>query len=127
MGIFSVELTVRNRDTLVGETVLAVVDTAATISVMPASVLNRLGLEPVRTRRFRLANDETVEYRTGMALFETYGRDGEASVAFGPEGRYLMGATTIEELALVVDPIRKRLIPEDMMLLSNGPDNSGDA
>lgn len=127
MGIFSVELTVRNRDTLVGETVSAVVDTAATISVMPASVLNRLGIEPVRTRRFRLANDETVEYRTGMALFETSGRDGEASVAFGLEGRYLMGATTIEELAFIVDPIRKRLIAEDMMLLSNGLDNGGDA
>ena len=127
MGIFSVELTVRNRDTLVGETVLAVVDTAATISVMPASVLNRLGIEPLRTRRFRLANDETVEYRTGMALFETSDRDGEASVAFGPEGRYLMGVTTIEELAFVVDPIRRRLIPEDMMLLSNGLYNGGDA
>ena len=120
MGIFSVALTVRNRDTMVGETVEAVVDTAATISVMPASLLNRLGITPARTRGFRLANDERTEYRTGMARFETSGRDGEASVAFGPEGRYLMGATTIEELAFMVDPIRKRLIPEDMMLLRNG-------
>ena len=120
MGIFSVELTIKNRDTLIGETVSAIVDTAATISVMPASLLERLGIEPVRTRRFRLANEETIEYRTGMALFETTGRDGEASVAFGPEGQYLMGATTIEELAFVVEPLRKQLIPEDMVLLVAG-------
>ena len=30
----------------------------------------------------------------------------------------LNGATTIEELAFVVDPLRQRLIPEDMMLLN---------
>ncbi len=123
MGIFSVELTVRNRDTLVGETVTAVVDTAATISVMPVSLLNRLGISPARTRRFRLANDQTIEYQTGMALFATAGRDGEASVAFGPEDRYLMGATTIEELTFVVDPIHKRLIPEDMLLLRSRTEN----
>lgn len=39
-----------------------------------------------------------------------------ARVAFGPEGVYQMGATTLEDLALVVDPVDQRLIePEDLL------------
>ena len=52
-----------------------------------------------------------------MAFFETGGYEGEARVVFGPEGQYLLGATTLEDILLVVDPIGKRLIPEEALLM----------
>ncbi len=117
MGTFSVPLTVGNLTTGATEIVNALVDTGATYSMIPASVLERLGISPARLRRFRVASGERVEYQTAMAFFETGGYEGEARVVFGPEGQYLLGATTLEDILLVVDPIGKRLIPEEALLM----------
>lgn len=122
MGTFSVEVVVGNPDSTARETVDALVDTGATFSVMPASLLRRLGIRPTRTRRLRLANGQVEEHQTGMALFEVSGIDGEAMVVFGPDNIHLLGATTLEVLLLVVDPINRQLIPE-VGLLMRGTDD----
>ena len=123
MGIFSVPVSVGNRDTAVQETVDALVDTGSTFSMMPASLLNRLGIRPTGLRRLRLANDQVAEYPTGMARFEIADRDGEARVVFGPENTYLLGATTLADLSFIVDPINRELIPEVALLMRNGGGN----
>ncbi len=123
MGTFSVQLTVGNPSFAARETVDALVDTGATFSVMPSSLLRRLGIEPTRTRRLRLANGQVEERQTGMAFFEVDGIDGEAMVVFGPENLYLLGATTLEVLLLVVDPINKQLVPEVGLLMQGGDDD----
>ena len=123
MGTFSVQLTVGNPSFATRETVDALVDTGATFSVMPSSLLRRLGIEPTRTRRLRLANGQVEERQAGMAFFEVDGIDGEAMVVFGPENLYLLGATTLEVLLLVVDPINKQLIPEVGLLMQGGDDD----
>ena len=51
------------------------------------------------------------------------GIDGEAMVVFGPEDVYLLGATTLETLLLVVDPINRRLIPEISLLMRGSTHN----
>ncbi len=117
MGTFRVPLTVGNLATGASETVDALVDTGATYSMIPASVLERLGIAPARSRRFLIANGERVEYQTALAYFRTGGYEGEARVVFGPEGQYLLGATTLEDMLLVVDPISKRLAPDEGLLL----------
>ncbi len=117
MGTFRVALRVGNPRTGSSETVDALVDTGATYSMMPASMLRMLGIEPVRSRPFRIANGERVEYQTAMASFSAGGSEGEASVVFGPDGQYLLGATTLEELLLTVDPIGLRLVPAEGLLL----------
>ena len=38
-------------------------------------------------------------------------------MVFGPEDQYLLGATTLEELLLTVDPIGRRLVPAEGLLL----------
>ena len=126
MGTFSVQVSVGNPDSVARETVDALVDTGATFSVMPASLLGRLGIEPTRTRRLRLANGQIEERQTGMALLEVEGDDCEAMVVFGPDNLHLLGATTLEALLLIVDPINKRLIPE-VGLLMMGADGVVDA
>ena len=123
MGTFSVQLTVGNPSFATLETVDALVDTGATFSVMPSSLLRRLGIEPTRTRRLRFANGQVAERQTGMAFFEVDGTDGEAMVVFGPENLYLLGATTLEVLLLVVDPINKQLVPEVGLLMQGGDDD----
>jgi predicted aspartyl protease len=117
MGIFRVPLQVGNPDNGSAETVEALVDTGATFSMMPASLLERLGIEAVRPVNFRIANGGTVEYPTGMASFAAEGCHGAARVVFGPEDHYLMGATTLEDLLLTVDPVGQRLVPVEGSLM----------
>ena len=70
MGTFSVAVTVGNPGSVARETVDEFVDAGATFSIMPASLLGRLGIEPTRTRRLRLANGEVEECQTGMAILK---------------------------------------------------------
>ena len=123
MGTFTVPLTVGNPDSAALETVEALVDTGATFSVMPASLLRRLDIAPTRTRRLRFANGQVEERQTGMAFFEVNGIDCEAMVVFGPEDLHLLGATTLEALLLMVDPINKQLVPEVGLLMRGGDDD----
>lgn len=117
MGLFSVPLVVGNIHTGQSETVDAIVDTGAVYSMVPASLLRRLAIEPVRTIRFNTASHESVEYPVGMASFSAAGEICYANVIFGPEEQFLLGAMTLEGLSLAVDPMKKRLIPEDGLLL----------
>ena len=123
MGIFSVPVSVGNRDTAAQETVNALVDTGSTFSMMPSSLLNRLGIRPTESRRLRRANDRVAEYPTAMARFAIAGVDGEARVIFGPDNIYLLGATTLEDLSFIVDPINRELIPDVALLMRNGGGN----
>ena len=84
---------------------------------MPSSLLQRLGIERMQTVRFRTASGERVEYDVGSAYFAAEGFRCIANVVFGPEEEPLMGATTLEQLYLVVDPRNKRLAPVEGLLL----------
>ena len=120
MVAVTVQATVGNLDAAEQEQVEALVDTGSTFSAMPASLLRRLGIAPTLTRRLRLANGQIEEYQAGTAFFTVNGRDGVAMVVFGPEDVYLLGATTLESLLFVVDPVNKRLIPEVGLLMWGG-------
>ena len=117
MGTFNVDLWVGSLFVEEGATVSALVDTGATNTVLPASLLHELGIEPVETRFARVADGRRVELQTAWARFSVQGRNAVARVAFGPEGQYLMGATTLEDLALVVDPVDQRLIEQEDLLM----------
>lgn len=120
MGTFNADVTISPVDFSAGETVSALVDTVSTFSAMPASLLRRLGIRPTGIRQLRLANGQVAEYPTGMARFEIDGADGEARVVFGHESVYLLGATTLEDLSFIVDPINRQLIPDVALLMGNG-------
>lgn len=117
MGIFKVPLHVGNPFTGQTRTVEAIVDTAAVDSVMPSSLLHGLGIEPMRTVRYRTASGERVEYEVGSAYFSAEGFRCIANVVFGPEEDPLLGATTLEQLYLAVDPRNQRLAPIEGLLL----------
>lgn len=93
------------------------VDSGAVHSVVPAAVLDSLGIKHLDAQEFRLANGTRVTRRKGVAVFRYGGRVGGADVIFGEEGdSNLLGATTLESLGLVLDPLKRELRPLPMVL-----------
>ena len=89
----------------------AIVDTGAAHSVMPESLLKRLGLAPIEYRPYTIAHgSEEVEYGYGVALFGIEGREFPCPVIFGAEGQFLLGATTLQIFNLMVDPSEEQLV-----------------
>ncbi len=93
------------------------VDSGALYSVVDEGILKELGIEPIDTQKFRLANGEIVEKALGNACFEYEGKRRCAPVIFGDEGIFLLGITTIEAFGMIFDPIRRELKPLPMILM----------
>ena len=93
------------------------VDSGAVYSVVPATVLGRLNISPLREEEFLLADGTRMRRRIGGALFKYAGLTGVANVIFGEEGdSVLLGATSLEALGFVLDPIRRDLRRLPMIL-----------
>ncbi|MBM4024178.1 MAG: aspartyl protease [Planctomycetes bacterium] len=93
------------------------VDSGAVYSVVPQSILKKLGIKPTSFEEFILANGEIVRKPIGNAYFEYKEKTRAAPVVFGDEGVFLLGATTLEALGLILDPIRRQLKPLPMLLM----------
>ena len=118
MGLTFLELEIANpANPAVTEKVDFLIDSGAIYSVVPAPVLERLGIQPLATQEFRLANGTKVQRKKGMAVFKYGGRIGGADVIFGEEGdSILLGAFTLEALGLSLDPLRRELKQLPMLL-----------
>ena len=92
------------------------VDSGTVYSVVPQSILKKLGIKPTSFREFILANGEIIQKSVGNAYFEYEGQIGAAPVVFGDEDVFLLGATTLGALGLILDPIRRQLKPLPMLL-----------
>lgn len=123
MGTFRVEVTVKNlRDAGRSQTLSALVDTGATYTTLPRDITNSLGCQPIGTRRVLLANGNEEEWPVTAVLLTLAGQEGPTFCPIGPNGGpALLGAVTLEELALGVDPVAKRLIPVRSYLTSVAP------
>ncbi len=86
------------------------IDSGAIYSVVPATILEQLGIKPITEEEFKLINGETIIRKRGIALFKYGNRIGGADVIFGEEGdSTLSGISTLESLGLTLDPIRREL------------------
>ena len=93
------------------------VDSGAIFSVVPASVLRRLGIKPREKQEFRLANGEKIVREKGGALFRYGRRVGGSDVVFGETGdATLLGSLTLTALGLSLDPLKRELREIPMML-----------
>jgi predicted aspartyl protease len=94
------------------------IDSGAIDSVAPRRLLEELGIKPIVTEKFFPADGKSISRDKGIALLPYGARVGGADVLFGEEGdANLLGATTLEALALSLDPLRRELNP---MLLPLG-------
>ena len=88
------------------------VDTGSEYNWVPRSVLESLGIVPVRFDRFETADGRVLEREVGFALLYAGGRSTAAAVVFGEAGDLtLLGAHGLEGLNLRVDLGRKELVP----------------
>ena len=126
MGLTVLEVEVGNpsnpEDTRLVE---MLIDSGAIYSVVPATVLEDLGILPLAEQEFRLADGSKITRRKGTALFKYGDRIAGADVIFSePEDSTLLGAFTLEALGLALDPLRRELIPLPMIL--GGPTGTAD-
>ena len=118
MGLFSVPIEVGNPEGEDFQQVEALVDTGATFTIVPASILHRLGVAPQKSGEFELADGSLHRYGLGETTLCVNGEDVWSVVVFGDEGvGSILGAVTLEILGLAVDPAKKRLFKVPWRLL----------
>ncbi|HWL94583.1 MAG TPA: retroviral-like aspartic protease family protein [Phycisphaerae bacterium] len=90
----------------------ALVDTGATDTFLPSSVLRKLGIKPVGRRVYELADGTDQELPIGFGIVEILGEGSGGTLVFaGDEEEPLLGVTVLESTGFWIDPQRERLIP----------------
>lgn len=116
MGEFKHAMTVSGLNGGPAVEVEGLVDTGASFSFFPASMLRGLGISPHSDVRFEMGDKRIVTYPVGRAMVTIEGRSEVAPVAFGEEdSEPVIGVVTLELLRMMVDPIDGRLIPRETL------------
>ncbi len=117
MGTFKWTLRIASMDGQQERDIEATVDTGASFTTLPGSLLRELGIEATGKRGFLLADGRRVDMNYGQAWATIDGESVVTIVVFGEdEAPPLLGAYTLEGLALAVDPEAQRLVPTSMIL-----------
>lgn len=86
------------------------IDSGAIYTVVPRPILDELGISPHSKRSFVMANGDKYQRQMGNAGFIYKKHKGAATVVFGEKDDLpLLGATTLESLGLMLDPIHRKL------------------
>ena len=87
------------------------VDTGAMDTMAPGSALKRIGIQPVGTDIYELANGDFVEWEYGNAEMEFMGTVVPTRIIFGPdEGEPILGVIALQTAGFMVDAKNERLI-----------------
>lgn len=91
----------------------AVIDTGATMLVLPQNIVESLNLRKMRSVNVRYANNQTeLKSIYGIVTVEIKGRAGEFNVLAETAGcQPLVGQIVLEQLDLLVEPGARRVIP----------------
>ena len=112
MGVFTVEIGIGDPDGLRFESVEAMVDSGASYTMIPSSLLRSLGVTPLKRRGFKLAGGSRIELEIGQTWMRVEGELGIAPVVFVEEdAQPLLGTVTLEMFQLGIDPVEMQLVP----------------
>lgn len=112
MGVFRVKIEIGDPSGQRFESVDAVVDTGASYSQAPKSLLNRLNVKPHIEEPLVTADGREVPSQIGIAYIRINGTSLPSLVVFEEEtAPVILGAHALEGFLLGVDPVAKRLIP----------------
>ena len=104
----------------VSESVRVLVDTGATLSVLPtssSSMLDRLGVQRLGKRRIR-SSDGVLILDTGTVTIRYRSDIAGTTAAFGAEDAPpIIGSVAVTSLGYEVDPVNGRLNRVDMLML----------
>ena len=97
--------------------VVALADTGATLTVMAGPMLDRIGIERLRSVTLGLADGRRQERDVGDATVAVNGDAVPCRVVLGEStDAARLGLTVLEQLGLAVDPVPRRLVPADVLL-----------
>ncbi len=92
------------------ETVRFLVESGAMYTVLPERVWRKLGVLPRRSPQFQLADGQILERSVGNCEIRLeLGETPTPVVLGGPDDQALLGAVTLEELGLVLNPLTRTL------------------
>ena len=118
MGTFRVTIEVGDPQGQRYEPVDALVDTGASYTTVPASMLRRPGVTPHDSVFFIIADGSRLQRDIGRTWVQIDGRAEMTIVVFGEEGTdTLLGAYTMEGLRLAPDPVNERLVSVPGLLM----------
>ena len=98
-----------------GEEVDLLVDTSATLLVLPRALAARLELLTRRSQSVLIAGGQRAIWPVAEVSLTLEGLDVATPCFIAPEGPALLGAVALESLFLGVDPVAKRLVPVEGM------------
>ena len=117
MGTFRWPIRIASLDGQQAREIEATVDTGAAYTTLPGSLLRELGVASLGKRRFLLADGRRIEMDYGEARATVDGESVTTLVIFGEDDSpALLGAYTLEGLALAVDSEAQRLVPTHMIM-----------
>jgi len=96
-----------------GEEVEFLVDTGATLTVVPRSLAEKLELKSTRSQRVVITGGQRDVWPVPEARLALNGTEVTTPCFIAPEGPPLLDAVALESLFFAVDPVGKRLIPVD--------------
>ena len=112
MGVFRHPVLLWSRRGDHSEATEALVGSGASYTLAPTSLLERLGVERQFERDFVLADGRRVRLGLGIVDVQIDGQRMPTPCIFGEEGaETLLGAVTLEQFGLGVDPLGRKLIP----------------
>ena len=118
MGTLSKEIEVGTPDGSRYEAVSALVDTGASITALPSSMLGQLGVTVHDQLTFALADGRRIQRDIGQTWIRIDGRSVITLVVFGDEDiRPLLGAYSLQGLMLDVDTPNERLVRTEALLM----------
>lgn len=112
MGEVRVPIVIENpRTGARSDELIALADTGATLTVVPASALAQVGIERVGNVAVVLADGRRASRRVGNAAVAIDGASVPCRVLFGEaDDAVLLGLTVPEQLGLAVDPVQRRRV-----------------
>ena len=117
MGVFSVPVDVSDLEGRDFRRVEAWADTGSFYSSLPRPVLEALGVVPHKSEAFMMAGGRIAHRAIGRMWLRVDGRAEITLVIFGEnDSPPVLGAYTLEGLALAVDPLNQRLVPLPWLL-----------
>ena len=118
MGIFSVDIEIGDPDGNRFESVRALVDTGASYTTIPSSVLREMTVTSHDRVTFILADGRRIQRDVGRTWVRIQGKSEITLVVFGDEDpESLLGAYTLQGLLLGVDTPNERLVPVPGLLM----------
>ncbi len=120
MGLFRVAATLTGAPGR-SESVELLVDTGATLLVVPQDLAGRLGLVVRRRQTVVAAGGVRDVWPVAEVRLTLDGQEVTTPCFIAPGGPALLGAVALESLFLAVDPVAKRLVPTEGFVGSLSP------